>query len=995
MKQILRIVGAVTVLITGYAGAAVTKNVDKKINFDRGVLSTQADIPAFFMVSKDLTQTGVDKTYALTRAEWDDTATPASVKFTPMVPAEVLLNGATTAIANPLAAKSLDYVMLYKGIYPLVTDVEDNNISIVTDPVKATTLINNPTAILDATLPTPAALGSLEEVAADDAGEYVFAAVGATTKTWGDLTDDSRRGIAVLKPMTSGLTQLDPANMLNAATPVAVPKAAFVDLKPAAGYVGFTGTAIDKVAATFITRAEVDNGVIMHFNPYLGCLYVGLTNAKRDYPGREGGVMGLFRAKVGVDATDGLTKLTLSSFINTMSRELFYSADLTTNPPASKIGNDNSAIVGFYYDGKTPADGVKYLNNGGSPAAVSITKMASMHTSTGRDYLIVQSAIGVFPNIVQGIYALPLLGKTNASGVAFTGTETGSLSAVSATDGTATFDGQPTNFDQMPWAHWPAFKVNEASKDLTDMFVVGDTVFVCKNSATSSAGMGIWATSAIFNEAGAILGWSAPYRVTGTIERAFGGGLDPKYNSFYTLTARSNDPTSTDINIIDAVKITDWGKSDAIVAANNLSTLLATIFPATSGGVVSFTVFDEQTPGFSTGNTVIGVALGLTKVALIQLGTRLPSQFVATKAFIADSANPNQNVFVFDSATDTELAKIAPFTCAEVSRMTANDSGWLFIGGYNGVAVLSNDTIATADKNADSTTSPIGRGWASNRGLLRLEKGEVNKYPYGNLAATTGASSNWSFKKLPPTFFNVRKMLASNRYLNVLMVDKIQWFEMAAPKFIKDPTVWTATSVETVTGFPTGTLFSDFVPLTPFTAGNDIALVATSNGLYASNLESLLDGQAVKSASTSNLILALQLVGNNRPQPSSLADVHALGVDFANNNDMMYYLKVKSDATLANVASSIIVPNATSIVSQFGSSRQGFMTYGTHSYSYMPKQYDNSANVWAQTIGDGVLDLTSWTSVGSDPFAYPYGVVKNAADGTSVVICDKGVDVNQ
>lgn len=986
MKQVLRIIGAAALCAVGSLTASTQGTVETNLNFYKGVLSSSLSTvkPVFVVGANSIgaSPTEDQKARTLARTELDGAIGSQTVKVTPLAPSTATVNG-VAAQPNPLNGAGNSNLLLYQGIYPVVLAVDNKTIVMVTDTNAGSTLLSVGT-VNDAG--GTAVANTVAGLTASDDQAYFFAAVSATAKAWSDKdTGALNRGIAVIKPSLAALTPLDATDLTNA-TPGN--KALKVDLTTAeptvlpapVGYVSFKGASLLNPHIANTATAELfSNNVAMHWNPTLKRLYVGLNKVKRDDFAKEGGIMGLFMGYIATDATPK-TALNVVPFISGLQRGLFYE-----KPSTDFFYNSDSKIIGFYYDGMTRAD-LNSANNGFDDVEVSIKKINSMHTSTEYDYLIIHSSVGVAGKSREGVYALPLLGENDANGVPFNDpNKVGSLSAIDATTKVATFNEPPSSQSTFISNDVASIKICDASDSLTDLFVVGDTVFMCMSGPTTAT-MGIWASSAIFNEKGIIAGWSAPYRLGGTIDRVMSGAIDLNTLSFYMLTAQTNDAASADFNTFNKIQVTNWGQTDKVTYApsvNNLSVLLKTLFPVADGGLVGFTVFDAQTPGIKMGSMVMGAALGLNKVALIQLGKRVNGLLVAETTFTL-----NTNVFVFDAATIPELKAIAPLTCVEVSRMTTADSGWLFVGGYNGVAVLSNNTAATADPFADSMTgSVIGRGWASARGLSALRGDNINAFPSGDLATPT---TNWTFKKLavastdatPVTsLFNVRKMIAVNGNLNVVTLYGLYSLQMTGGNFsaaipATTPITTPVISMTSFTGFPAGTTVLADCLVVKDSTGTLSGVVATNNGLFSANFTA----KTVVAASslTDKFVRSLQVIGHDSPLPSTLQDIYAMTVDRVADNDMLYSF------------------NSNDKLFEFNASRWGFMTNGTHVYSFMPKQYDNAAVVTAGTIGtDTVIDLTEDLTVGNDTNAFPYAIVRNTLNGAPYVISDQGFDVNQ
>ncbi len=749
--------------------------------------------------------------------------------------------------------------------------------------------------------------------------------------------------------------------------------------------------ALDKATTT----AELGPDVDLYWSNNLGRLYIGLKNVHRDDPTLEGGCMGLVMGRV--DPRLGTPvggkpsgALVLQPVVAGLKKELFY------EDPASV--NQTDRIVGFYFDGSPPPSlGQQAMN-------VSVKQVRDMLTSTGKNYLIVNSNItshGI--KGYQHVYALPVAPAEYPAGTKTAPEKVGTLMKVDA-DGLADWnfgvppgDPQyPDALDNMPSAKKPSITVGSSSPDkISDIFVNGDTVYMAMNGNTAATA-GLFASTALFNENGVIREWTPPVRVTGDVNSVLAAGVD-SIGNFYAATGESNDPTKgANFTNINTVKVTQWGKSDDVTTNNNLSSLLATEFPESTGGIVAMHSFDQRTPGFMRDRFAMLVVVGPTKIALIQTGYVVGvGGFVPTQVF-SKTAGVGQNVFVFDATTPegAALAAIAPLTCAEVSRMTAADSGWLFVGGYGGVAVLR-----TAGGAADA-----GNGFASQGPGL----GVLTAAGYPGAAA-------WTFKQLTPNvnadaFKNVVKMVAWNGRMYVVTLAGVFSFGMVANKFTDGaPAALADEKVGGAADNPLdGAVVADLVVLSPnAVVADNRGIIATDRGIYASDLSAVAANTVpIPAAQFGDLALQLQLLGADKHAGSapSSGNVMVLGVDFDNNNDVLYRLDVSKAAVAAGAppAADFAKPvklkttDTTGKVVAFNSTKQGFNTDGTGVVATLPKHYEHLDYVTLDKVGvSGSQDITSLLNIDTGKEKWVSGAVREGAFGAIMVPGDFGVRVNE
>lgn len=471
---------------------------------------------------------------------------------------------------------------------------------------------------------------------------------------------------------------------------------------------------------------------VMYWDETLKRMFVGLQGVQRGKnnvvaplgagvvtaPDKQGGVVGVLVGEVAVD------QLSFKPIL-----------DAPTNAKLTHA-NLGKAIVGFYAD-----------ENAGLPGApdyardtlqTSIYNLRTMHTSTGKHYLIVNGGTGVDAGkaalaraAVPGteiydvnkyqskLYALPItaggqLAKKN------------DLTALADAEGNLTKAGDAAAIIGV----LPSL-IGGADTDVKpeDIQVFGDSVYVAM-AGTRAVGVdaqkerveaGIFSSTALFDKDGLIVSWTPWKRVGGTTDKVYGFGMEPKAATPLYLTETGGT--------IDTIKSSAWGQSSATAAhpvSNRLlSDVLKTIF-GSSGGVYQLYSFDENTPGFEKGKFSMMVAVGYDRVALIQTGVwnagtntlDQPVNFVV-----------GTNVFVFTADQYQALKDIMPLKCAEVLRDGATaDYGYLYIGGYRGLARFE------LDATHNGWNSVAGLGALSADGLTH------NEFPKG---------TNWRIVKLP------------------------------------------------------------------------------------------------------------------------------------------------------------------------------------------------------------------------------------------------------
>lgn len=538
--------------------------------------------------------------------------------------------------------------------------------------------------------------------------------------------------------------EFDGAKFALSARPAAFSDAA-KDTTDAARHVAF----YEAGAAAPMTHMLFDGLTDIHYDEKLNVAYAGLKNVHRNNNAQEGGCFGLVRLIPGTGADAG--KWLPKPIINGVDRASLYNA----GAPAS--ANVDNRMVGFYFDGANPAGG-NFLRNGNADVNVTVHKVRTMHTSSGRPYLIFASTIRVggapiggavgfggivIPGIVgasseiSGIFALPLVvddGNDPHGALAQMGDHK-NPAAFLADLPQANLDDPASQFSII--ALYDHRAPNELhAREIKDIFVVGDSVyFAAKRGANIR---GLFKSTACVNHDGNIEGWSTMQRVAGSVEGnpAHVHGLtEDVYNA--TVDAKTGNVYYLSGDGRDTIKATLWGESQN----SNLSEIVAKHFPQEEGGVVKAYNFSRNTPGFKQGHFSMMVFVGLEKVMLVQTGKRIPGRgFVPINRFIDEVGHADRNVFVRE---DQALKDIAPLSCAEVLRDSATDNaGYLYVGGAKGVRRMHVKSTAVPP-HADAFHGWPGNTMGAQPGLDALSE------TAGAFPGDPGSGNEFVFEPLP------------------------------------------------------------------------------------------------------------------------------------------------------------------------------------------------------------------------------------------------------
>lgn len=445
-------------------------------------------------------------------------------------------------------------------------------------------------------------------------------------------------------------------------------------------------------------------------------------------------------------------------------------------------------------------------------SSVNVGKIRVMTTSTNKDYIIVQSSIriGAGGATTNGIFAMPLRNTPGASATH------GLLASVGAAPGVAVdFAAGPVNAGEMPLSTntaslvAPNLGVDTLTGDnVKDIFVQGDSVFIFLG-ASENTRQGVFRSTALFDAAGAIIAWTPAERVGGPLGKVIGGGVDALTGNVWTIGDEDLVGVGAGVN---TARVTVW---DSGGDGASLAAALAPTLKPEDGGVHALAVFNEATSGFAGVPAVnldaacfsMAVAAGKDAVAIVQLGSsgnpHVAEVFTATTPI---AIVPNL------LRTDAALKTIAPLTCCEVSRdAAAGHRNWIFVGGYNGVSVLSLDVG--------------GLGYA-----------DLNQ---ANLALDPFIVANGSFKQLVPNggadlFKGTSKIVSLGTDMFVVANGKLYTFVAAAAKFPTALTALDESSFDFVANPALANAYiHDVVILSGTIAGPDTKmLLATSAGLF-------------------------------------------------------------------------------------------------------------------------------------------------------------------
>lgn len=592
-----------------------------------------------------------------------------------------------------------------------------------------------------------------------------------------------------------------------------------------------------------------------------------------------------------------------------------------------------------------------------------IRHIATMHTNTRKAYVIVNGNVydtTTSPSVTgRLVFALPIVQQQHSDQKLSTA-ETNNIGRISAKNN-VNQDKLIVPTDTGTLQSDDTAKVGQglAPGDVDDMFVVGSAVYVCCSKITSfvppytvstdvKVSHGIFHSTPVFDSNGMIRKWTPWQRVISSTDRVFAGIRNGQSGQYTYLTKTDNE--------WDTVKNTLWGKRDNAQFGGTEDALEST-FNKASGGIHQVFNFCEKTPSFAEDEFSLMVATGLGRIALIQTGEDTGEGFLPTI---------NPPLFYYSGEA---LRKIGPICAAAISD---SDEGWLFVGGYNGVAVLC---------------SSNGDGWLNLNDLSTL--------------------AGSSFKTLG-SFENVHKLVCDDKYLYILTDKKLYRLEMTSDQF-SNPS---AAVFETIAEQKGNDYFLDFI------VSGKLGVLASSTGLYRTsngkNISgSLADAQSWTEIKTRNgyglgAVTHLYLQLHEKGVVAAGGNLYALGANMSTDLSAVVRYDVQ-DTRGANVIDDSTVVAITEGKSSstkpdrdfyyaFGEIRSSFVPDGTFGLHALSRHFGRSNLVRIISMVDIPSTIRSFDHI--IPFyaenKYTTGIpTQNSASGAWIVYGDWGIRINE
>lgn len=639
----------------------------------------------------------------------------------------------------------------------------------------------------------------------------------------------------------------------------------------------------------------------------------------------------------------------------------------------------------------------KIIGAVGAGVSVTADKVRAMYTSTALPYLVVKGDVGAPSATQKTVYALPLV--TGSGTVSLNGT-------IAAKDAQVTNNIilnterfidhivlDPADTDsEMPLNTDAATMVGAGdllNGDITDIYVYGDTVFATVQTADAGHIPGVFYSQALFAQDGKIKGWTIWRRAVGLSDAMQSTFLDQATGQFYTIS-------ENDSSALKVVKRTEWneGDPDSIFP---LTQIVDSYFAQSDAGVqgihdfvVTSGALGTSTPGLL--DISLLVATGYKRILLAQT-SRISAGAVIP---IQDGAFGPLSSYDDGTITDTfptsgsrvvgisggALDDIGPIVAAEIGADGTN--GWLFVGGSNGVAVLS---------KAD------GSGWDQ---ATELSDGLL------------GLTSGMSFKAVGE-FSQVRKLIYDDNYLYVITQSEITRIGLTSgtPGLgIISATV--VTTIEDVGSTGVDGAFLDAI------ISEKLLLVGTNGGLFR-----LADGLDVRTVDTNSVsfekldtpegvgpvrqLFAITSTGRAQDIARSTGGgmLYTLSAFRGKNQAQLHRFDVASvvggsigDTTVQRVRD-LYVEGIASYFASFGLFKSIFATDGTLFYGAQSTMQDIDSQLTVLATRDGNVHTGSnfvnnlLIPARLDGTTLLAGMIQNSATGTWILAGDAGLRTNE
>lgn len=617
---------------------------------------------------------------------------------------------------------------------------------------------------------------------------------------------------------------------------------------------------------------------------------------------------------------------------------------------------------------------------------VSILKVRTMHTSTQLSYLITLGGNGLSTQVGNMLYALPLV--DNKREIKNDKRHQKINSLLENSQGTlAKYDQEPmqyykndfyqdraflkqanSSFDLLTKNDAAAIIGNgpaplEADKIISDITVVGDSVFISISDDNTQAKHGVFYSQPIFDNKGRIVAWTNWQRYA-INKNVYGIGYDNVVAQLWYLT-------SSESNKVNSLNLTEWQSNDKNVLQKTINSAFKI-----NGGVQG--LFDFSTVNSNLKNISLLLATSHKQIALIETNkTKLESlSSEGSKSVLDDSIGlcNNDNIIVMQGKVLDDLNNIV------AGAIVNNDNNnWLVVAGSNGIAIL-------ADEN--------GNGFSEN------------------IQNINSISCGKSFK-LIDNFKLVKKLQSVGKFLYVLTdksFDRIEISQLSINNNKFD--ILNLAKID-------NKLFEQHVNFSDFIVKDKLGLLATTNGLFRTgnnvdilriSNESNINWTQVNVPGSVGPILKLNMIGNNNIFQLYVlsgyigyyeSKINRLYIDLSNNvneqtiipiNDQFIKNQITSFYDFENFKDGILQIGAT--LFNFNSKNKDFNDESKDSKDFSIKA-NLKSTPFLHTASRALTTNSYHVALGMHKFNQIYGMLQDSVDGNLIVNGDFGIIINQ
>ena len=341
----------------------------------------------------------------------------------------------------------------------------------------------------------------------------------------------------------------------------------------------------------------------------------------------------------------------------------------------------------------TIEDNTRIVASRGTSVKIAILKLNVMRTSTGFSYLIIQGGNAVATSVRRLVYAVPLV---------YTAADTGNLNGSLADINVTTFITQASGTSDLytnSAVTSPQASVGNGilpidnaatTEGVSDMKVIGDTVYCSTYDDTLTNAPGVYYSQAIFDENGNIARWTDWAKAA---PEELGNSTTDGSVGHFAVDATHGTIIASDKDTDQIVRRTAWTKT------GNTNSLVSKLNTDLSDGCFSVFDLNQSTVNFGTVNddpfNRYALFGGRGKVAFAKVSTGASAEYTAAETVITDFSGVG-NYLLTTISGDTAPVKVLGY-----SKWTSGTNpGFFFAGTKNGFYVYATTADGTGHNPA-------------------------------------------------------------------------------------------------------------------------------------------------------------------------------------------------------------------------------------------------------------------------------------------------------